>query len=368
MKEHVIALPRELDENQRHELVKDWIAQEIGAKHAYQYAIHNPPALDGGEQPHTHIMFSERTRDSIERDPEQYFKRYNSKNPEKGGAKKANTPKKSAERKADLKAMRDRWEKTCNAHLERAGRKERINMKSLKEQGLNRKPIDLSMSQLKDPTIKGAYQVMLDSKNDFISLRRQTIKFMNPSNELVEQEKQAAISQLKIEAQQQALEHEKSQEIKKQSEVTAVTEPKTRQAPLKEEQERPKTIKEYVLSLNREQRQKEKELTNRIMSQYKADINNKAIELYEQATPLHQRAKPLFAHYSYSDMKEVQAYKTQAERELYSKDPSRHKEYSSAVDFSNTLNEIERSESYQRRADRTREHRQDKGKDQDIER
>lgn len=163
-REHVIALPRELDENERNQLIQDWIAQEIGEKHAYQYAIHNPPALDGGEQPHAHIMFSERTIDDVERDPDQYFKRYNSKNPEKGGAKKANTPKKAVERKEKLKAMRDRWEKTCNAHLERAGRSERISMKSLKEQGIDREPINLTMAQLKQPEIKEAYQALLEAQ------------------------------------------------------------------------------------------------------------------------------------------------------------------------------------------------------------
>ena len=163
-REHVIALPRELDENERNQLIQDWIAQEIGEKHAYQYAIHNPPALDGGEQPHAHIMFSERTIDDVERDPNQYFKRYNSKNPEKGGAKKANTPKKSVERKEELKAMRDRWEKTCNAHLERAGCSERISMKSLKEQGIEREPINLTMAQLKQPEIKEAYQALLEAQ------------------------------------------------------------------------------------------------------------------------------------------------------------------------------------------------------------
>ena len=163
-REHVIALPRELDENERNQLIQDWIAQEIGEKHAYQYAIHNPPALDGGEQPHAHIMFSERTIDDVERDPDQYFKRYNSKNPEKGGAKKANTPKKSVERKEELKAMRDRWEKTCNAHLERAGCSERISMKSLKEQGIEREPIKLTMAQLKQPEIKEAYQALLEAQ------------------------------------------------------------------------------------------------------------------------------------------------------------------------------------------------------------
>ena len=165
-REHVIALPRELDENKRHELIKDWIAQEIGEEHAYQYAIHNPPALDGGEQPHAHIMFSERTIDDIERDPDQYFKRYNSKNPEKGGAKKANTPKKSIERKEELKAMRDRWENICNAHLERAGRYERISMKSNKEQGIEREPLNLTMAQLKKPEIREAYQAVLDAAED----------------------------------------------------------------------------------------------------------------------------------------------------------------------------------------------------------
>ena len=163
-REHVIALPRELDSDQRHELIKDWIAQEIGDKHAYQYAIHNPPAMDGKEQPHAHIMFSERTRDGIERDPDQYFKRYNGKNPERGGAKKANTGMKPADRKADLLAQRDRWEQTCNAHLKRAGRYQRISMKSLKEQGIEREPTNFTMTQLKKPEIKDIYKSLLEAK------------------------------------------------------------------------------------------------------------------------------------------------------------------------------------------------------------
>ena len=44
--------------------------------------------MDGNDQPHVHLMFNERLQDGIERDPEQYFKRYNSKNPERGGLKK----------------------------------------------------------------------------------------------------------------------------------------------------------------------------------------------------------------------------------------------------------------------------------------
>ena len=72
-REMEIALPRELDAAQRVELVKDWVRQEIGDRHAYQWAIHVPLALDGKDQPHVHLMFSERQVDGIERDPEQYF-------------------------------------------------------------------------------------------------------------------------------------------------------------------------------------------------------------------------------------------------------------------------------------------------------
>lgn len=339
-REHVITLPRELYVNERHELIEDWIAQEIGGKHAYQYAIHNPPALDGDEQPHAHIMFSERTIDGIERDPDQYFKRYNSKNPEKGGAKKANTPKMSAERKEELKAMRDRWEKICNAHLDRGFHSERISMKSLKEQGIQREPLNLTMAQLKQPEIKEAYRELLAAKND--GFMAELDVWMEFYDDNLEDEIKNQLAQ----------KYEAEQEAKREAE---------RQA---QEQARPKTAKEFVERLSKEERHKVKESASKIMCQYIADISSKAVELYEKATPPNQRAKPLFAHYAYSDMKEVQPYKSLAQREIHEKDPSRYKEYSSAIDFLNTLNEIERSESYQRQAERAKE----PSRDNDIER
>lgn len=172
-REHVIALPRELTPNQRHDLVKDWIEQEIGDKHAYQYAIHNPPALDGKDQPHVHLMFSERLRDGIERDPKQYFMRYNPKNPERGGAKKANVPKFSADRKEELKAMRQRWEQMCNQHLEQANSAARINMKSYKDQNISYKPSNIPMKQFNLPHVKEAYVETLDAKAAWIQIARE---------------------------------------------------------------------------------------------------------------------------------------------------------------------------------------------------
>ena len=102
-REYEIALPREMNAEQCLELVEDFIQSEIGSRYPYQFAIHNPKAMDGNDQPHVHLMFNERLQDGIERDPEQYFKRYNGKNPERGGAKKDNTGKSYQERKPILK-------------------------------------------------------------------------------------------------------------------------------------------------------------------------------------------------------------------------------------------------------------------------
>jgi len=136
-----IALPRELIPEQRLELVRDFVRQEIGDRHAYQFAIHNPKAaIAGGEQPHAHIMFSERMNDGIDRDPQQYFKRANTKEPERGGAKKVRFGETPTERKEYLVAQRERWADLQNTHLERYKHTDRVDARSLKAQGIEREP------------------------------------------------------------------------------------------------------------------------------------------------------------------------------------------------------------------------------------
>lgn len=144
-REMEIALPRELTPAQRLALVRAFVEQELGARHAYQWAIHTPRAADGGEQPHVHLMFSERQTDGIARDPDQYFRRHNPRSPEKGGAKKGYGPYggtylSKPERAAHLKGVRQRWETACNAALTQAGRAERIDMRSHAERGLEFPP------------------------------------------------------------------------------------------------------------------------------------------------------------------------------------------------------------------------------------
>jgi hypothetical protein len=131
-----IALPRELNPAQRQELVLDFIRHEIGERHAHQWAIHNPgAALAGGEQPHAHLMYSERTLDGIDRDPEQYFKRYNAKHPDLGGCRKD-----SAGTEERLLETRQRWAEVQNAHLQQHGHAARVDHRSLADQGIDRAP------------------------------------------------------------------------------------------------------------------------------------------------------------------------------------------------------------------------------------
>lgn len=143
-RELLIALPRDLSDAENVALARAFVAQEVGGRHAYQWAVHVPKAVDGEEQPHLHLMLSDRQLDGIERDPEDYFKRYNSKAPEKGGARKGfggwEGSVTDAQNKVLLDDLRSRWEAACNKALEEAGTTVRVDMRSLEEQGVDRQP------------------------------------------------------------------------------------------------------------------------------------------------------------------------------------------------------------------------------------
>ena len=204
-REHIISLPREMTKEQRHELVQDWIKQEIGDKHPYTYAIHNPLAMDGKEQPHCHLIICERTLDGIDRGADQFFKRYNSKDPTKGGAKKANTGLDYATRKEQIKQQRNRWEQLCNKHLERIGSRERVDLRNYKERGAE-KPLNISMTDMLKPDIKQAYKDTLTARAELKTALFERIKTVGLTK--------TALADI-----------EQRQKIKKQSELTAVSEP-----------------------------------------------------------------------------------------------------------------------------------------------
>ena len=121
-------------------LVQRFAEQELGTTRPYQWAIHICTASDGKEQPHVHLMFSDRQHDGIERGPEQFFKRYNAKNPERGGAQKFSYGADKEEAARTYEGIRERWAKVQNLALEHAGVEARVDHRSLAAQGIHREP------------------------------------------------------------------------------------------------------------------------------------------------------------------------------------------------------------------------------------
>ncbi len=134
--EILVSLPRELSPEHRLDLVRAFVHQEIGNHHPYSLAVHNSRAMDGGEQPHAHIMVTERTLDGIARSPQQFFARANAHHPEQGGAAKDPT----WHARSKVQELRVSWEHVTNRHLEHAGCAMRIDHRSLADQGIDRLP------------------------------------------------------------------------------------------------------------------------------------------------------------------------------------------------------------------------------------
>jgi response regulator RpfG family c-di-GMP phosphodiesterase len=80
-------------------------------------------------------MFSDRQLDGIERGPEQFFKRHNTKAPEKGGARKVSYGNKF-EAAQVYQAIRARWAQVQNEALAAAGIEVRVDHRSLRDQGI----------------------------------------------------------------------------------------------------------------------------------------------------------------------------------------------------------------------------------------
>lgn len=92
---------------------------------------------ENGENPHFHLMVSERVNDGIERSAEEWFRRANKKNPAKGGAAKTTVMKP----KDWLLDTRKLWADMANAALKKANQSARIDHRTLAAQGINRRPI-----------------------------------------------------------------------------------------------------------------------------------------------------------------------------------------------------------------------------------
>jgi hypothetical protein len=121
-----VALPRELSNEQRIELARQAAREFMDGRFAYTMAVHNPSAKDKIEQPHMHLMFSERAIDDRTRalPEEQFFKR--------NGAKKDRETWHDREKPLEI---RERWCEMMNRAMEKEGIEDRVDPRSWAEQG-----------------------------------------------------------------------------------------------------------------------------------------------------------------------------------------------------------------------------------------
>lgn len=132
-KEVEFALPIELTLDQQKALASEFAQHLTGAERLpYTLAIH----AGDGENPHCHLMISERKNDGVQRPADQWFKRYNAKQPERGGAQKSE----SLKPKVWLEQTREAWANHANRALELAGHDARIDHRTLEAQGIERLP------------------------------------------------------------------------------------------------------------------------------------------------------------------------------------------------------------------------------------
>lgn len=127
------SLPTELSDEENIELAARFAEELFGDKFVYSMAVHSKPSSAQSIQNiHCHIMFSERKLDGIERDPKEFFKRFNRKNPQLGGCEK--TDEWTAYSK--LYYIRQTWERIANEKLQEKGL-EKISCRSLYAQRLD---------------------------------------------------------------------------------------------------------------------------------------------------------------------------------------------------------------------------------------
>ena len=183
----VVALPKELNQAQRIELAEAFIA-EFADRYRYPFtcAIHNHAgALAGQEQPHLHFMYSERHVDGIERTAEQFFKRYNAQDPQKGGAQKL-TADVLGMGKAQLQLYRQKTEELINDSLQRYAPTKVLEIRGLKVEV----PNEVSCLSNQD------YNKKYDTNLQDVPIMNKALRFAKESDPVRYQQKQDMIVEI----------------------------------------------------------------------------------------------------------------------------------------------------------------------------
>jgi hypothetical protein len=133
-REWTIALPAELDAKQRAELARSF-AGELSRRYgvAVDLSIHLPDREGDNRNHHAHLLTTTR---QVSRDPDGQLVMGHKASIELSD--KARLARGLGRAADEVSAVRQQWEQLANRALERAGRSERIDARSLRAQGLDR--------------------------------------------------------------------------------------------------------------------------------------------------------------------------------------------------------------------------------------
>ncbi|GAB3340360.1 MobA/MobL family protein [Marilutibacter aestuarii] len=139
-REAIIALPSELTDEENVKLTRALVRQLTQGK-PHQAAVHGPTSsLEGAANPHVHLMMCDRVDDGVDRPPERFFSRYNRSSPAEGGRRKVSGGRNRMELRNEVIATRKLVAETINHHLELNGHSARVDHRTLREQGVDRRP------------------------------------------------------------------------------------------------------------------------------------------------------------------------------------------------------------------------------------
>lgn len=217
----VVALPKELSTEQRIELAEQFIA-EFADRYQFPYSCaihHHAGSLAGQEQPHLHLMYSERYVDGIDRTAEQFFKRYNPKDPQKGGAQKL-TADVLGFGKSQLQLYRQKTEELINDSLQRYAPTKTIEIRGLKVE------VPTLVSCLSNEDYNKKYGTNLQD----VPVMNKALKFAKESDPVRYQEKQqmtAEINRLRAENRYERYKPYYEKELSKQQKLEQEKQPQS---------------------------------------------------------------------------------------------------------------------------------------------
>lgn len=142
----IVALPIELTREQNIELLNAFAERMSEGRASWLYAIHDGPG--DADNPHAHVIFRDRDFET-------------------GKRVMLTTEQGSTQR------FRDGWEQEANIALERAGRDERIDKRSLADQGIDREP---------QIHVGAGANHLAQVEHEFQSAEKQTIRRINGEN------------------------------------------------------------------------------------------------------------------------------------------------------------------------------------------